>query len=445
MHVSAKVNLIGLCSLFALAAAPGPAAGAGEAAPPETSVAAPASSQKSDLHVSDHVKLSFYERLDVDEDRWRTAGGKSVETPREFHERTELSGDYEIQDDGTISLPLLGRFRAAGQSADTLLTTLKSSFEDLIGRKGFVNLLAIEHRPIYVVGPVKNPGAFPFEPGLTPLHVIALAGGLKQEAIENWQQVEAGREMDQLQKSLERVKRLVTRSSVLKAERDGDKAEGPELVSLVGQSDLKELSADERAQRELVAVSRRAEQTALAAAVENARSELKARENRVTPYDDEAKLLSERVKSIQTLVDRNIIGRPVLIEAQNALSEVQDRRTQAEVEVEAAKDKLAQSEHELLKSQTETKVEIARAVAAAEQDTGDAVAESVGALNVIKTIAATQHDSGDIDAVVYEIVRHGPDGAATYKATDLSTLEPGDLVRIRIKKSHEDPVVAADQ
>jgi exopolysaccharide production protein ExoF len=442
MQISVKALSIGLCSLVITTAVYAGIAGASEVPQPDTGTATRQPTPKSELHVSDNVKLSFYERLDIDEDRWRNAGGRSIETPRDFHERTELSGKYPVQDDGTISLPLLGRFPAAGQTTDALLKTLKTSFEELIGRKGFVNLLAIEHRPVYVVGPVKNPGAFPFEPGLTPLHVVALAGGLKQEAVESWQQVEAGREMDQLQKTLERVKRLVARGFVLTNERDGDRVRGPELVGLVGRSDFKELSADERAQRQLVDMSRKSEQGSLVTAVENARSELKARQERVSPFDDEMKLLTERLKSVQQLVDKNIVGRPVLIQAQGELSQLQDRRTQAQVEVEAAKSKLAQCEHDLQRAQTETKIEIARAIAAAEQDTDDAVTESVGALNVIKTIAANQRNSGDIDAVDYEIVRRGIDGAATIRASDLSALEPGDLVRIRIKKNREDPLVA---
>ena len=432
--------LVFIVNAFAMEATPAGAADAHSvkltAPPAQTSVLS------LDFHVSDRLKLSFYERLDTDEDRWRNAGGKAVQTPRDFHERTEISGEYVVQDDGSISLPLLGRFNAVGQSNDALLRALKASFEDLIGRKGFVNLLAVEHRPIYIVGPVKSPGAFAFEPGLTPLHAIALAGGLRQEAVENWQQVEAGRQMEELQKSLEHVKRMITKSFVLKAERDGDGSAGQELIGLVGQSDMKELTADERAQRQLVDMSRKEELTALRTTVENARSELSARTNRVAPYDEEAKLLGDRVKGIQQLVQKGIVGKPMLIQAQASLSEVEDRRSQAEVEVEAAKDKLAQASRELTKAQTEAKIEIARAIAASEQDTGDAVAASEGALNIMRTIAATQRGAVDVDNVVYEIVRRRPDGAVTIKASDMSNLEPGDLVRVRLKKDKDDSQLA---
>ena len=418
-----------------------------QASTPVVTAAAPTSSptRGSDavLRVSDRVKLSFYERLDQDEERWRSAGGRAVEVPREFHDRAELSGEYVIQDDGTISLPLLGRFKAAGASPEALIASLQAPFEQLIGRKGQVAVLNVVRRPIYIVGPVKTPGAYPFEPGLTPLHAVALAGGLRQDAVENWQQVETGRQMEQLAKSLERVKRYVVRTFVLKVERDGEKAEVPKLESLVGAQDLSSLSADEKAQRQLVDVTHNLELSALRSAVDMAKAELKSRQERVQPYEEQVKLLTDRMHSMQQLADKNLIGKPLLIQAQSALSDVQDRQNQAVLETEAAKDKVAKTTQELLKAETEAKIEIAKAVSAAEKDASDAVSDTSGDLNVIRTLMNSRKSPADMDAVEYDIVRRGADGTTvTFKAADVASLEPGDLIRIRMKNNGDQPVLA---
>ena len=402
------------------------------------SVALPARNADANLRVSDKVKLSFYERLDSDEERWRSAGGRSVEIPREFHDRAELSGEYIVQDDGAISLPLLGRFVAAGATPNEFVAALQGPFEQLIGRKGLVAVLSVVRRPIYIVGPVKTPGAYAFEPGLTPLHAIALAGGLRQDAVDNWQQVETGRQMEQLAKSLERVKRYVVRTFVLKATRDGDRAEAPRLDTLVGAADLASLSADEKAQRELIDVANRLELSTLRSAVDSARADLKARKDRAEPYDQQVKLLTERVKSLQQLADRNVIAKTVIIQAQSELANVLDRQNQAVLETEASKDKLAHATQDLAKAETQTKIEIAKAVSAAEKDASDAVADTRGDLNVIRAIMATRRVPADVDAIEYEIVRRGADGAsATFKATEIVPLEPGDLVRVRVKNGDQ--------
>ena len=44
--------------------------------------------------------------------------------------------------------------------------------------------VALERQPVYVLGPVKNPGAYKYAPGMTVLHAVALAGGLDRAPVE---------------------------------------------------------------------------------------------------------------------------------------------------------------------------------------------------------------------------------------------------------------------
>jgi exopolysaccharide production protein ExoF len=56
--------------------------------------------------VGDRLKLAFYERVDVEEDKWgRTSSASAL---RSILQRPELSGEYTVQEDGTITVPLLG-------------------------------------------------------------------------------------------------------------------------------------------------------------------------------------------------------------------------------------------------------------------------------------------------------------------------------------------------
>ncbi|TIU43560.1 MAG: exopolysaccharide biosynthesis protein, partial [Mesorhizobium sp.] len=85
-------------------------------------------------------------------------------------QRPELSGEYMVQEDGTISVPLLGFIPVANRSTQQVQADLAETFEQLLGRKGLVNILSLERPPIYVLGPVKNPGSFKYAPGMTILH-----------------------------------------------------------------------------------------------------------------------------------------------------------------------------------------------------------------------------------------------------------------------------------
>lgn len=96
----------------------------------------------------------------------------------------DLSFDeIRIGDSGLINYPFLGEIRAAGNSV--------SQFESLI-RKGLiegeylidpaVTVRIVEYRPFYIDGEVEEPGAYPFEPGLTLRKAISIAGGFTERA-----------------------------------------------------------------------------------------------------------------------------------------------------------------------------------------------------------------------------------------------------------------------
>jgi polysaccharide biosynthesis/export protein len=96
-----------------------------------------------------------------------------------------------IDADGRVSLPLLGRMKAAGLT----LSQLQSSIRELLPTKVFrrrtedgreypvlltpdeVTLSVAEYRPVYVNGDVAKPGQQAFRPGLTVRQALVLSGG----------------------------------------------------------------------------------------------------------------------------------------------------------------------------------------------------------------------------------------------------------------------------
>ena len=62
--------------------------------------------------------------------------------------------------------------------SDEVRADLAVSFTTVIGRSANTDVKISDRSPIYVVGPVKNPGAYKYVPGMIVLHAMALAGGL---------------------------------------------------------------------------------------------------------------------------------------------------------------------------------------------------------------------------------------------------------------------------
>ncbi len=95
----------------------------------------------------------------------------------------DLSFDkVRLTDAATFSFPFLGEVRAAGKTAAQLEKTLTRGLagDYLIDPRVSVSIL--EYRDFFVNGEVKEPGGYPFKPGLTLRKAISLAGGFTERA-----------------------------------------------------------------------------------------------------------------------------------------------------------------------------------------------------------------------------------------------------------------------
>src|SRR5205814_7689076 len=127
-------------------------------------------------------------------------------------------------------------------------------FESTLGHVGVITIAIAEHRPIYIDGVVKNPGAYKYTPGLTALHVVSLAGGYENIKLESHQvllsTMQEAQTGEQAKASLQR---LLAREAVLRAELDSTPPSAPPaLLDLVGESRAKELIAEQVGERKIV-------------------------------------------------------------------------------------------------------------------------------------------------------------------------------------------------
>lgn len=101
------------------------------------------------------------------------------------YNETEVSGDYQIDGNGFLSIPLAGQIKAAGLTAGKLEAIIRSRLEKGIIRDPRVAVQVTGYGPVYVQGEVKRGGEYPYHPGLTVMDAVASAGGLTYRADEN--------------------------------------------------------------------------------------------------------------------------------------------------------------------------------------------------------------------------------------------------------------------
>lgn len=94
----------------------------------------------------------------------------------------DLSGEFEVDGSGAISMPLIGEVNAVGLSARELEAAIAGRLSDGYILNPRVSAEVINYRPFYILGEVSRPGEYPFTSGLTVQNAVAAAGGYTYRA-----------------------------------------------------------------------------------------------------------------------------------------------------------------------------------------------------------------------------------------------------------------------
>jgi protein involved in polysaccharide export with SLBB domain len=95
----------------------------------------------------------------------------------------DLSGPLQVDGQGYLAMPLVGRIPAAGLTTQAL----QEAIEARLREGGYlvdpdVRVEVRTYRPIYILGQVARPGRYEYRDGMTVINAVALAGGYTMRA-----------------------------------------------------------------------------------------------------------------------------------------------------------------------------------------------------------------------------------------------------------------------
>ncbi len=98
-----------------------------------------------------------------------------------------LTGEFRVNDSGSIAVPLIGTVRAAGLTTHQLEAAVTAALKkaDLLRNPSVVAEITA-YRPIFVLGEVNKPGQYPYQPGMTVVTAAAVAGGFTYRAVQDY-------------------------------------------------------------------------------------------------------------------------------------------------------------------------------------------------------------------------------------------------------------------
>ncbi len=380
------------------------------------------------LGPEDRVRLKVYE--------WRASQD-------EVFGWEALNDEYALGATGELSLPLVGSIPAAGATRDELAALVSERLADRmgLGRRPTVAVEIVEYRPFYIVGPVEQPGAYPYRPALTLLKALSLAGGLKTGSADSTRAMIAG--LGDIDVLMLQRDAAVARLARLQAELSGGETfeAPPGLARRSGEAAVGRLLDQEQA---IFAARQDAFRTRMAALEQlraNLETEVPAQAGLLEAVKAQGDSLRDEVATIGSVVT----GREVR-EMQREITKLDGERLIAETSLLRAKQEVSRAEVSIIELRTQHQQDLAGEIrdTQARLDEVERRIESTTHLVEDARIDAPLGGSGGIPRLraAFSILRTGPDGVTVEIAAEETTpIEPGDAIKVELRR---DPAATAD-
>jgi polysaccharide export outer membrane protein len=97
----------------------------------------------------------------------------------------DLSGDFEVDSAGRVTLPLVGDLLVVNRSLDNVEQLIVSALKPGYLKNPQVSVEIISYRPFYIIGEIANPGSYSYVGGMRVINAVAMAGGFTYRAVED--------------------------------------------------------------------------------------------------------------------------------------------------------------------------------------------------------------------------------------------------------------------
>ncbi|GEP05239.1 polysaccharide biosynthesis/export family protein [Methylobacterium oxalidis] len=377
--------------------------------------------------IGDKLKITVFEQMQPDT---REGEGRR-DIVASAIERPELSGEYIVQEDGNIYVPLAGSVSVAGTTFQDLDTVLSSALSGKLNGSVRVGIQLLEREPVYVLGPVARPGPYKYIPGMSVLHALALAGAVETAPQDQWRLLDTAREKERLLKSSERLTRSLARASILVAERDGTKPATKRLYELVGPASAKARLTEADTYRQVERSKRKKQESAIEAAIQSYQAELTIQRNKLAQVESNIGDRNLRMDHVVKLRERGATTDATYYASLTELGDAKERFQDAKAVIAQTEHRISDLLHDRLRIAVEAEVDREReirelqSVIDEEELTRAAVSTALAQLpGILEGQAATRKDLN------LTILHRTQWGMKRRPAQDDSTLEPGDVLQI---------------
>ncbi|MDF1600797.1 polysaccharide biosynthesis/export family protein [Mesorhizobium sp. YIM 152430] len=373
--------------------------------------------------------LGTMDKLNIRIVEWQT-------TEDAVRDWSTISGEYVVGPAGVISIPIVGEVEASGRTTADVATEIGDALQQTLGLmdRPEASVELAEYRPFFLTGDVATPGRYPFDPNLTVLKAVSIAGGMRRSA-ETGQRVErdfinASGDVDVL--SADRM-RLIARKARLEAETTGSAdIEFPQELRSTGQG--QKLIEDETAFRDARAERLERQLAAIDDLKELLESEIVALERKIKSQNEQIELSREQLAGIGDLADRGLVVNERVLSIGRSVADLEGRVLDMETAALRAKQDIAQATQDANALRNDRDAEVAQELQQAEANleaanlkilTSNSLMQE--ALSIAPEVGAAEPD------VSYVIVREIDGEPQEMPAQEHTPVLPGDVLKVKIE------------
>lgn len=388
----------------------------------------PADADEYLLGPQDRVRVKVYE--------WRAS--RDV-----IFEWSALNDVFTVGAEGRLALPFAGEVDAAGRTAEQVSAAIAESLMRNmgLGRQPDASVEVVDFRPVYILGDVAEPGAFPYRPGLTVLQALSIAGGLRvweQDLARFRREIIQGRG-DLIALALEKIS-LLARKARLEAELAGqDEITFPDELSSQADSSL---AIRVKQQEELIFDARRQAISTQVRALEDLRRFLKQELASLTTQlgflDKQIELIRKELGNVSSLVAKGLAPAPREMSLERTLAQIQSERLSAETGLLRTQQEISRTDVTILELRNQRANDVAFALRETQAQLDALARRTDTAMRLLRDSEATAPHLAaslagiDASQARYTILRPGENGPDTLPAQEATPIKPGDTIKVEI-------------
>ncbi len=351
-----------------------------------------------------------------------------------------IGGEFLISDAKTVSLPVIGTVPVGNLDTVELATEISRELKAKIGlvETPHVTVEILEYQPIYVVGDVNKPGEYKFHPGLTVLQSLAMSGGEfrpSNGSLGSWDKTGYVGQLREIENAILRGRIKIAR---LHAEISGEK----EMRFDPSPQDDRELTAAILEQEKGILTARinvvARQSKSLVELRDLLGAEIGVIEKKIDGTDEDIASIKKEVASAKSMVEKGIALPSRQADLERTLRGYHANRLDLVTAIMRARQNIAEATRNLEGLYDTQQTEVATAMqseqAALDQLELKRDTTQKLLLNALSDGIGYGAPGGGV-ALAFTVTRGTGDAVDEITASDSTSLQPGDVVRVVRKVS----------